>query len=284
MIVYFNGTFVPKDEVCISPDDRGFLFADGVYEVICTWDGELFQADSHFRRLAHSLAALRIARPDLDELRHVARSLLTRNGLDRAGASIYIQITRGAAVRGHAFPSTPVSPTIYASVGPYTPPWEEWEDGVSAILVPDIRWARCDIKSLALLPNVLASQRATEAGAYDAIQIRDGAITEGSHTSVCAVFNGCLVTHPLTHHILGGVTRDVILELCRKLEIPHSEYPILEERLHKTAEVMLLGTTTGVMPVVAIDGHPVGDGKPGPITRRLQAELHPMMLGGKRAA
>ncbi len=284
MIVYFNGTFMPKDEVCISPDDRGFLFADGVYEVICTWDGRLFRADTHFKRLTHSLEALRIPQPDLAELRHVARSLLTRNGLDRAGASIYIQITRGAAVRGHAFPSTPVSPTIYASVGPYTPPWEEWEDGVSAILVPDIRWARCDIKSLALLPNVLASQRATEAGAYDAIQIRDGVITEGSHTSVCAVFSGGLVTHPLTHHILGGVTRDVILELCRKLEIPHSEYPILEERLHNAAEVMLLGTTSGVMPVIAIDGHPVGDGKPGPITRRLQAELHPMMLGGKRAA
>jgi len=284
MIVYFNGTFMPKDEVCISPDDRGFLFADGVYEVICAWDGRLFRADTHFKRLTHSLEALRIPQPDLDELRHVARSLLTRNSLDRAGASIYIQITRGAAVRGHAFPSTPVSPTIYASVGPYTPPWEEWVDGVSAILVPDIRWARCDIKSLALLPNVLASQRATEAGAYDAIQIRDGVITEGSHTSVCAVFSGGLVTHPLTHHILGGVTRDVILELCRKLEIPHSEYPILEERLHNAAEVMLLGTTSGVMPVIAIDGHPVGDGKPGPITRRLQAELHPMMLGGKRAA
>ena len=284
MTVYFNGVFMPKDEVCISPDDRGFLFADGVYEVICIWDGQLFQADAHFRRLVHSLEALRIPQPDLDELRQVAASLLTQNGLDRAGAQIYIQITRGAAVRGHAFPDVPVSPTIYASVGPFTPPQEKWEHGVRAILIPDIRWARCDIKSLALLPNVLASQRAAEAGAYDAIQIRDGVITEGSHTSFCAVFNGCLVTHPLTHHILGSVTRDVILELCRKLEIPHSEYPILEEALHNAAEAMLLGTTTGVMPVIAIDGHPVGDGKPGPITRRLQAELHPMMLGGELAS
>ena len=163
---------------------------------------------------------------------------------------------------------------------PYSPPYDQWEHGVSAILVPDIRWARCDIKSLALLPNILATQRAAEAGAYDAIMVRDGVITEGSHTGVCAVFDDCLITHPLTQHILGSVTRDVVLDLCRKLGIHHGEYPILEERLLRASEVMFVGTTTGVMPVTTIDDQPIGDGVPGPVTRRLQSELHRMMLVG----
>jgi len=280
MIVHFNGSFMPKENVRISPDDRGFLFADGVYEVICTWNGKLFQAEAHFARLARSLEALRIPQPSLAQLRDAATALLAMNGLDREGGRIYLQITRGVATRGHAFPDEPPAPTVYASAAPYTPPRDKWAHGVPAILVPDIRWARCDIKSLALLPNVLASQRASEAGAYDAILVRDGAITEGSHTSVCAVFDGCLVTHPLTHHILGSVTRDTVLGLCGALGIPTRESPILEETLSHATEMMFLGTTTGIMPIIAIDGAPVGSGAPGPITRRLQEALHAMMLGG----
>lgn len=278
MIVYFNGKFILKREVCISPDDRGFLFADGVYEVIGTWDGQLFQAERHFARLARSLHALRIPSPDLGELAQAAAGLLPKNNLQHDGGKIYIQITRGATTRGHAFPDAPIPPTVYATAVPYEPPREKWCEGVRAIIVPDIRWARCDIKSLALLPNVLASQRAKDAGAYDAIQIRDGVVTEGSHTSVCAVFDGVLTTHPLTQHILGGVTRDVVLELCSQLDIHSQERPILEEELCAADEVLLLGTTTGVMPVVTIEHRHIGDGAPGPTTQRLQTALHAMMM------
>jgi len=279
MIVTYNGAFMPKDSVRISPDDRGFLLADGVYEVICAWNGKLFQEESHFTRLARSLDALRIPTPDLAALRSACTKLLAVNHLQQGGGKVYIQITRGVAPRGHAFPSADIQPTVYASASPYTPPRDYWESGVSAIVIPDIRWARCDIKSLALLPNVLASQRAAEAGAYDSILVRDGVVTEGSHTSVCAILGGCLQTHPLTHHILGSVTRDTVLSLCATLSIPVRESPILEQSLASASEVMFLGTTTGVMPVVTIGGAPVGQGTPGPITRRLQAALHAMMLG-----
>jgi D-alanine transaminase len=279
MIVYYNGKFMPKEEVCISPDDRGFLFADGVYEVICALDGRLFTPDAHFDRLAHSLRALSIPSPDLQELRSVVQALLAHNDLETGGARVYIQITRGAAERDHPFPDEPVSPTVYASVSRYTPPEEDWEKGVSAIVVPDIRWARCDIKSLALIPNVLASQRAKEAGAFDAILVRDGAVTEGSHTGFCAVFDGQLWTHPRTQYILGSVTRDVVLDLCRRLDIPYLERPVLEPMLCDADELMLLGTTSGVMAVVEVDGCPIGDGKPGPITLRLQQALWKMMRG-----
>jgi D-alanine transaminase len=280
MIVYFNGRLMPKSEVCISPDDRGFLFADGVYEVLCAFDGRFFQLDAHFARLVRSLGALHIPTPAVDELRSVMTSLLAQNSLDREGAKVYIQMTRGAApVRGHAFPDEPISPTVYASAIRYTPPQEAWARGVSAILVHDIRWSRCDIKSLALLPNLLASQRAKEAGAYDAIFVREGVITEGSHTSVAVVFDGCLTTHPLTHHILGGVTRDVVLELCRDMGVPHRERPVMVEELTRADELMLLGTTTGVMPVGEVDGRKVGDGQPGPLTLRLQQALWSLMSG-----
>jgi D-alanine transaminase len=279
MIVYFNGKFVRKEEVCISPDDRGFLFADGVYEVLCAFDGHFFKSDAHFARLSRSLDALLIRVPALEALRPAMDELLIHNALDQGGAKVYIQITRGAAPsRGHAFPDEPVAPTLYASVVPYTPPREEWAKGVRAIFVHDIRWSRCDIKSLALLPNILASQRAKEAGAYDAIFVREGVITEGSHTSVAVVMDGCLVTHPLTHHILGSVTRDVILDVCREMGIPFQERPVLIEELDRAAELMLLGTTTGVMPVCEVDGRRIGSGQPGPLTLQLQRTLWQMML------
>ncbi|MGC9347506.1 MAG: D-amino-acid transaminase [Anaerolineae bacterium] len=277
MIVYYNGAFMEQERVCISPDDRGFLFADGVYEVILAVQGRLFEADAHFARLKRSLAALSIPAPDLTELREKLKALLERNGLDQADARIYTQITRGVAPRGHAFPDGSVAPTIYASVETYTPPEEKWRDGVCAILVPDLRWARCDIKSLALLPNVLASQRAKEAGVYEAIFVREGVITEGSHTTVCAVFDGEVVTHPLTHHILGGVTRQVVLGICDLLTIPYQEVPIDQDDLERADELMLLGTTSGVMPLVAVERRPVADGKPGPVTRKIQTALRELI-------
>lgn len=273
MIVYFNGEFMPKEEVCVSPDDRGFLFGDGVYEVFLVCKGQIFEAEAHFARLAYSLDGLTIPAPDMDELRDALDVLIERNELTDQNAKLYVQITRGVAPRDHAYPDAPIRPTVYASATPTTLRIQEWASGVQAILVPDIRWTRCDIKSLCLLPNIMASQQAKEAGAYEAIFVREGVITEGSHTTICAVFDGTLITHPLTQHILGGVTRQVVLRLCRELEIPYEERAIPAAGLEIADELMVLGTTTGVMPVTLVDGLKIGDGQPGPVTRQLQAAL-----------
>lgn len=277
MIVYFNGEFIPKDQVRISPDDRGFVFGDGVYEAIRAYHGRLFAAEAHFRRLSRSLRELRIAEPDLAQLEAAIGTLIRRNGLDDGHAAIYIQITRGAAPRRHTFPDGDVPPTVYATARAFTPPDALLANGAKIILVPDTRWARCDIKSINLLPNVLASQQAQEAGAYDAVFVRDGVTVEGSHTSFAAVFDGALVTHPLTPHILPSVTREVVLDLCRDLDIPTLESPIEAITLRDADELMLLGTTTEVMPVVQVDDWTVLDGQPGAITRRLQRALRHKM-------
>ena len=168
---------------------------------------------------------------------------------------------------------------MYASASPFPPPEKEWANGVKVILVPDIRWTRCDIKSISLLPNVLASQQAMEAGAKEAVFVRDGAVTEGAHTSFAAVFSGVLTTYPLSHYILPGITRQAVIELCRKMDIPVREYPIQAEDLLMAEECMILGTTTEVMPVIQVDEQKVGDGKPGPVTRRLQAGLRELIRG-----
>lgn len=270
MTVYFNGAFIPKEDVCISPDDRGFLFGDGVYEVLLAEQGHLFEADAHFRRLEQSLEAIRLQNVDLDALREAAASLLPRNNLHERRAKIYLQVTRGVAPRQHAFPEEPPAPTVYATATPHEAPIEKWEQGVRVVRYPDQRGARCDVKSTALLPNVLANQAAQEAGAYEAVLVRNGFVTEGSHSSVLAVENGTVVTHPLTNYLLPSVTRRVVLDLCDELDIPVDKTPIPAATLPAADEVLLLGTTTGVMPVVQVDDETVGDGTPGPVTRTLQ--------------
>jgi D-alanine transaminase len=273
MTVYFNGEFVDKDEVSISPDDRGFLFSDGVYEVIRAEQGQLFQGEAHFRRLERSLREIRLHDVDVDALREAVPSLLSRNDLQDGQAKIYIQVTRGAAPRQHAFPDEPTEPTVYAKASSHEPPLQEWEEGVKVILHPDRRWSRCDIKSVSLLPNVLANQAAKEQGAYEAVLVREGFVTEASHSSVMAVFDGTVVTHPLTNRILPGTTRQAVLPLCEELEIPVEETPIPTSDLPNADEIMLVGTTTGVMPVVQVDDWTVNDGTPGPITKELLAEF-----------
>lgn len=270
MIAYFNGRYVSKDNIKISPDDRGFLFADGVYEVIRSYGGRLFKIDDHLSRLSHSLGELRIAPVSLAHLKTVADQLLHRNNLENEDATLYIQITRGAAPRQHPFPDPETSPTVYVSASALQPSPAEWDTGIAVILVPDLRWQRCDIKSVGLLANVLASQQAKEQGASEAVFVRDGVITEGSHSSFCAVFDGELVTHPANHHILAGITRSVVLDLCVNLGISVRESPILERTLKGASELMVLGTTSEVVPVVRVDDWVVGDGKPGPITSKLK--------------
>ena len=188
MIVYLNGEFLPKSKTHISPDDRGFLLADGVYEVTRSYDGHLFALDWHLDRLKRSLKELQIQQPDVD-FAQVSRDLLVKNDLMNDDATVYLQVTRGVAPRVHAFPKGEVAPTVYGYAVPFVPVAEKWAKGINVITGSDIRWARCDIKSVALLPNVLAQQRAQEAGVEEMILVRDGVVTEGAHTSVCGVFD-----------------------------------------------------------------------------------------------
>lgn len=270
MIVYYNGRFLPKEDVHIAPDDRGFVFGDGVYEVVSAYAGQFFEMEAHLDRLERSLHEVGLTGPGRSEVKEIARELLRRTDLHAQHAKLYLQVTRGAAARSHAFPEEETASTVYAMVTPYTLPEAKWERGVKAIRHPDLRWARCDIKSIALLPNVMASQRAKEAGAFEAILERDGIITEGSHSTVLGVFDGTVVTHPLTPRILPSVTRAVVIDLCDALDLPVVETPIEAAQLAAADELLVLGTTTGVMPVVQVGDEAVADGRPGPITRKLQ--------------
>ncbi len=278
MTAYWNGEFRPKEEIRVSPDDRGFLFGDGVYEVICAHAGRLFKAGAHFDRLNRSLRELKIRPPDMAALSRVPETLLRKNGFDKNWAVVYIQITRGAAPRSHPFPDEDTPVTVYAFAAPFDLPEKELEKGVRVVLTPDNRWLRCDIKSVNLLPNVLASHTARENGAKDVLFVRDGAVTEGSYTSFGAVFAGTVVTYPDSHYILSGITRRVVLDLCAQLKIPVEKYPVMADQVKAADECMLWGTTTQVMPIVQVDDTPIGNGKPGPITRKLQKALSELVL------
>lgn len=267
-VAYFNGSYLPREEVHLSPDDRGFLFADGVYEVARSYGGKFFALEEHLERMARGLAALRIEGVEATSLAPVCRSLLERNGLGKADAMVYIQVTRGAAPRVHAFPNPPVPPTVYVVTKPFKPKGDPGT-GVSVITVPDQRWTRCDIKSVALLPNCLAAQQALDAGADEAVLVRDGVVLEGTHTSFFGVFGGVVRTAPKSNYILPSITRSVALELCRDHGIPAEETPIFLSELGSAEEMFLAGTTLEIMPVVCADGRPVGDGKPGPMVQRL---------------
>ncbi len=276
MIAYFNGRFLSKEDIHISPDDRGFLFGDGVYEVLCAYGGRLFKEHEHMHRLRTSLERMQIAVPDVDDLINVGLELLERNGMSSSFATVYFQITRGVAPRRHSFPDPGTPPTVYVMVNPYHLPVDKWERGVTAIIEPDVRWSRCDIKTIALVPNILANQRAAAAGCYEALLVRDGFITEGTHTSFGAVFDRTLWTHPLTQHLLPGITRRVVLELCRAEGIAVREEPVPVDRLQEADEAILFATTIAVTPLVQVQGRPIGDGNPGPMARRLLSSFRRM--------
>ena len=270
MIVYLNGEYLPADEARVSVNDRGFLFADAVYEAIPLYGGEMFLPDRHFARLGRGLAAVRIEF-DPSPLSAVCAELVRRNRLgDEEFAVFYAQVTRGVAPRSHAFPASPVPPTAYAFASRLArASRDRWDAGYAAITLPDERWARADIKSTALLPNVLAQQAAVEADVTDAAFIRDGRVTEGTHNNVFAVVDGVVVTAPANHEILHGVTRQFVLELARGLDIPTAERPLMEAEFRTASEIFFTGTTTEIRPTVVLDGEPVGDGTPGPVTRLL---------------
>jgi D-alanine transaminase len=268
--VYLGGNFIDHTEAKISVDDRGFLFADGIYEVLRVYDGRPFLVEPHVARLRAGLEALRIDAAAADGVMEIADRLLDGNGLRGTDAIIYIQVTRGEAPRKHAFPGADVRPTLYVAAKPFPAhPAAYFDEGVAAIAVPDTRWSRCDIKSISLLPNVLANQQAKEAGAFEALFVKDGVLIEGSHSNLFGVADGELVTYPECNYILGGITRRLVFELARELGIPAREAPIYSHRIDTFDELFLSGTTTEIMPVTVLDGSPVGAGDPGPITRRL---------------
>jgi D-alanine transaminase len=269
-MAYFNGRYLPKSEIAISPDDRGFLFSDGLYEVIRSYDGRLFRAPFHLARMDEGARALRLGLDKTTDFTKIAHTLIRENGLTDGDAIVYFQITRGAAPRTHYFPSSTTPPTIYGSAERYIQPSGELENGIPVILVSDLRWGRCDIKTVSLLANVMARQQARERGAGEALFVRDGFVLEGTHSNLFTVFDGTVVTPPKDYHVLDGITRHVILELCEKLPVPAREAPIPEFEIFRADEVMMVGTTVEVTPVIRLNGEPVGDGRPGPITRLIQ--------------
>jgi D-alanine transaminase len=270
MIVYLNGEYLPVEQAKISPEDRGFLFADAIYEVARFNRGRGYRLAEHMARMRNGLAAIRIA-ADPGFFPEVAARLLAENGLASSDAIVYAQVSRGAAPRTHAFPPEGTAPTTFAFARAVEP--EAPDEGGGAILVPDERWGRCDIKTVMLLPNVLAAQRAAEAGAFEAILVRDGVVTEATRSNVLAVAGGVVRTHPTGPLILPGVTREVVLELASGAGIPVREEEFGADELFAAEEVLLTGTTADVTPVVTVDGRAVGEGGPGPVGRRLGALL-----------
>ena len=270
-MVYINNRIIPVEEATISPFDRGFLFADGVYESIRTYNGKLFRFKDHLDRLKRSLKEIRINFNNLDSLENIIYDLIKKNEID-GEALVYLQITRGSAIpRTHGFPSGKVSPTLFISVKEFDEDFAEQEKGVKVILQEDVRWLRCDIKSTSLLPVVMASQKATEENAAEAILIRDGIITEGTHTNFFAVKNETVFTAPSSRLILDGITRKVVLEFCDKFKIDCREEFINKDDLKSYDEFFITSTTKEITPVVKIDYWSVNEEQPGQITKSLQS-------------
>ncbi len=277
--VYLNGRFVPKGEAMISVEDRGFIFGDGIYEVVRAIEGKLFAWDAHAQRMANGLAGLRIDAVGTAGLEQVCEQLLRDNALTTGEATVYLQVSRGAAPRTHHFPPAGTATTIYAAASRFTPNLEMRTNGAKGITFPDQRWARCDLKTVNLLGPVMARQAASEAGAYEAILHRDGMITEGAATNCFIVLDGVLRTYPLSNYILPGITRSVLMELIRAEGLRCEERPVPLVELHRADEIFVCGTTTDVQAIVTLDGHPVGSGKVGPITAKLRELLARRLYG-----
>ena len=267
--VFLNGEFLPSDQARVSVMDRGFLFGDGVYEVIPAYGGQLFRLQHHLQRLDNSLQAVRIPNPYREaQWRGILEELIGENpGEDQ---SVYLQVTRGVMEkRDHAFPAD-LEPTVFAMSNPIPAPDPALaETGITAITLDDIRWQSCHIKAITLLPNVLLRQQAVEAGAAEAILIRDGEATEGAASNLFIVRDGLLITPPKGPLLLPGITRDLIIELAAGHDIAYREDAIPEAGLHGADEIWLSSSTREIVPVTMLDGESVGDGRPGPLYRQM---------------
>ena len=285
MIVYLNGNYLPIEEAKISVLDRGFIFGDAVYEVWRLVNGKLFERDKHAARLANGLRDIHISPPaeaSATKLQEISDRLVKENGL-KAEGSLFLEMSRGVAPRAHQYPKPPVPPTVFLMASPFAPPEELRAKGAAVILIDDVRWKRCNVKTTQLLPNVMAKQEAFEHDALDAIFVRDGMITETSHANVCAVVDGTVWTHPIDGSVLPGVTRDVVLELAKKNGIPVREEAMTVDAFRRAHEVFLVGTLSDVMPIVKVDGKQVGAGKPGPVSLKLLKALRERLDATGRA-
>lgn len=280
MQVYLNGTFLDQNKATVSVSDRGFVFGDGVYEVTRVVDGKFFMEKEHLARLDEGLRGLKI---DLDaetkkQIPEISRALIERNGHMVGEASVYLQITRGAVwPRAHTFPDPPVKPTLYLSSGKFIPHIDLHKSGVDTIKVPDVRWSRCNLKTINLLPNTLAKQQAIEAGVNSAVMVRDGVVTESPNANIFGVRGGELYTYPASNYILSGITRTAVIAIANNLGIPLHLNPIREDELSSFDELFFSGTTTDIQPIIRVDGKNIGSGKPGSIVRSIQ-EAYTEML------
>ncbi len=268
--VYLNGDFMPIEEARVPVLDRGFIFGDGVYEVVPVYRRQPFRWSQHYTRLERSLGRLRIDNPfDADGWRGLVDALIARHPWD--DQFIYLQVTRGVAKRDHAFPKG-VTPTVFgmSSALPLVPA-EQLARGVSVVSLPDERWLNCDIKSTSLLGNVLARQSAIDAGAAECVMYRDGFLTEGSSSNIWVVRDGRVLAPPRDRLILEGIRYGLLHELCESQGLPFEMCPISRAEVESADELMLSSATKEVLPITRLDGRPVGSGEPGPVFARLHA-------------
>jgi len=267
-IVYLNSQFLPIEEAHVPVLDRGFIFGDGVYEVIPVYSRHPFRLREHLERLQHSLSGIRLENPHTQEQwEALVIDLIERNDLQ--DQSVYLQVTRGSAPRDQAFPKQVVPTVFMMCMELITPPWELVEHGASAVSTSDIRWDRCDLKVVSLLPNVLLRQMSADVGAAETVMFRDGILTEGSASNIFAVENGVILTPPKDNHVLPGITYDVVLELAAAEGIPVEFGHFEEARIRRADELWCTSSTKEILAIVKLDGQPVANGKPGPIFHRM---------------
>lgn len=268
--VYLNGKFLPIEQAFVPVLDRGFIFGDGIYEVIPVYSRHPFRLGEHLTRLQHSLDAIRLENPHSDEeWANLTRELIAQN--DPEDQYVYLHVTRGVAKRDHAFPKD-VAPTVFMMSNPLiTAPRELYESGVSAVSAVDNRWDRCDIKAISLLPNVLLRQLAIDADATETVMFRDGILTEGSASNIFATEKGVILAPPKDNHMLPGITYDLVLELAATNDIPVQIGKFDQSRIRQADELWLTSSTKEVLAITTLDGKAIGDGKPGPLFRRMHA-------------
>jgi D-alanine transaminase len=269
-IIYLNGEFMPLEAARIPVLDRGFIFGDGVYEVIPVYSRHPFRLAEHLQRLRRSLDGIRLPNPLADaEWARLIHDIVARNPGD--DQSVYLQVTRGVARRAHEFPQS-VKPTVFMMSGPLvTPPREQVENGVACITAADFRWLKCDLKSVSLLGNCLLKQMAVDAGAAEVVLFRDGFLTEAAACNVFAVRDGVLLAPPKDHLILPGITYDVVLELAAANRIPLEMREVSEQEVRTAQEIWITSSTKEVLAVTTLDGRAVGEGRPGALFRRIYA-------------
>ena len=271
-IVYLNGEFIHSDEAKISPNDRGFVFADGIYEVIKYYKGKPFRYNDHLNRLERSLREISIGFPHSSNLEKIFHRLIIDNQQENNEAGVYVQITRGTNRRVHHFPEN-INPTVYAYTFALPSFKQNLENGIKVITHEDIRWLRCDIKSVALLPNTMLYNQAVEKGAGECVLIRNGFVTEATHSSFFGIKNGTVFTHPASNLILPGITQKVVSEICTQNNIPLKEEAVSEKDLYELDELFISGTGSEITPVVQVNETIFGNKKPGEITRLIQSEF-----------